>query len=87
MAIWPTNFCLHVNIYDPMPMFRHESYFNALLGQDVANVHLAAAVVAPCLAPELGSMGSKRLPNSSDDAFVFGQELANKLEADAPASS
>lgn len=28
-------------------------YLDALLGQNVADVHLTAAVVAPCLSPEL----------------------------------
>jgi hypothetical protein len=60
-------------------------YLDALLGQDITNVHLAASMVAPSLSPQLRCMSCKRFADGSDDTLVFGQQLPHKLESDASA--
>lgn len=65
---------------------RHDgAYLYALLGQNVTDVHLTAAMVAACLSPQLRCMRRKRLAHGSDDALIFGQQLPHKLQTNASA--
>lgn len=74
IASWATNFWV-VLVYSTLDRRYSMSactYLYALLGQDIAVVHLAPAVVAPRLSPQPTGMSRPRPPYSCDDALIFG---------------
>lgn len=61
------------------------TYDYAFLGQDVANVHLTAPVIAASLPPQGRGMGGKGFADGSYDALIPLQKLAHEFEAYASA--
>jgi hypothetical protein len=60
---------------------------NALLGQDVTNIHLTAPMVAASLSPKLRSMAGERLARGSNNVVISREQLAHKFQADASAGA